>query len=222
MIMTRKTLLALPIGLATVWGGAANANLVSNGGFETEMPAGCQTLANPSLCTVPPPGWAISGDGVSIDTVFPHTGTYDIALATPSTDPNVGMLSQTITTTLGQNYTLTFFVMDEAGFALDTFTVSYGGFTDTITGDKAPLAYTEETFTVPGAGTTNLTFQGINDIAAWNLDDVSLDLQSAAVPEPAGSVLLGTGLILWIGLAIVVRRRGENKAGQCGSGAGGR
>jgi hypothetical protein len=205
--MFRTLLIALCLGLVAICGGRARADLVVNGGFETETPAGCQTAANPSACNVPPPGWTITGDGVSIDTAFPHTGTYDIAFATASTDPNIGMLSQALTTTVEQNYTLTFFVMDEAGFPLDTFTVSYGGFTDTITGDEAPFAYTQETFTVPGAGTANLTFEGINDIAAWNLDDVSLVLQSAAVPEPAAGILFGTALILWLCLFLPGRLR---------------
>jgi hypothetical protein len=202
--MSRTLLIALCLGLVGICGGRARADLVVNGGFETETPAGCQTPTNPSPCNVPPPGWTITGDGVSIDTVFPHTGTYDIAFATPSTDPDVGMLSQAITTTVGQNYTLTFFVVDESGFSLDTFTVSYGTFTDTITGDEAPFAYTEESFTVPGAGAANLVFEGINDIAAWNLDDVSV-MQAVPAPEPAGGTVLGTGVILW--LEFVRRRR---------------
>jgi len=205
--MSRTLSVVLWLGLVAICSGRAQANLVVNGGFETETPAGCQTTANPVPCNVPPRGWTVTGDGVSIDTVFPHTGTYDIAFATPSTDPNIGMLSQAITTTVGQNYTLTFFVMDEAGFPLDTFTVSYGGFTQTITGDEAPFAYTEESFTVPGAGAANLVFEGINDIAAWNLDDVSLTAVAAAVPEPAASALFGTALILWIGLVTPVRLR---------------
>jgi hypothetical protein len=197
--MSRAFLIALCLGLVAVCGGRARADLVINGGFETETPAGCQTAANPAPCTLPPPGWTITGDGVSIDTAFPNTGTYDIALATLSTDSNVGMLSQAITTTVGQNYALTFFVMDEAANALDTLTVSYGGFTTTITGDEARASYTEETFTVPGAGTANLTFEGINDIAAWNLDDVSLT-PVAAVPAP----VIGRGLRVFLAVATVL------------------
>jgi hypothetical protein len=90
---------------------------------------------------------------------------------------------------------------------LDTFAVSYGGFRQTITGDEAPFAYTKETFAVPGAGAANLVFEGINDIAAWNLDDVSLNLQSTGVPEPAGIALLGTALILWLGFVLPGRLR---------------
>jgi hypothetical protein len=203
--MSRIFLTALCLGLMALGSGAARADLVTNGGFETETPAGCQTAANPSPCTLPPPGWTVAGDGVSVDTGFPRTATYDTAFSTPSTDPNVGTLSQTITTVPGQNYTLTFYVMDETGFPLDTFTVSYDGFTDTITGDQAPFVYTEETFTVPGAGAASLSFQGINDIAAWNLDDVSLTAAAATVPEPAGGVLLVTALVLWFGV-ITLRR----------------
>jgi hypothetical protein len=206
--MFRTFLMALGLGLVALCGGRAQADLVVNGGFETQTPPGCQTLANSSPCNVPPAGWTITGNGVSIDTAFPHTGTYDIAFATASTDPNIGTLSQSIATTVGQNYTLTFFVVDEAGFPLNTFTVSYGGFTQRITGDQAAFAYTEESFTVPGAGTANLVFKGINDIAAWNLDDVSLNAVAAAVPEPAGAVLLWTALFAWLGLISCRRLRG--------------
>jgi hypothetical protein len=203
--MSRTLFIALCLGLVAIGGGRARADLVVNGGFEHETPAGCQIPPDTTACSSPPMGWTITGDGVSIDTAFPHTGNYDIALATGSTDSNVGMLSQSITTTVGQNYTLTFFVVDEAANVLDTFTVSYGGFTATLTGDEAPAAYTEESFTVPGAGAANLVFQGINDPAAWNLDDVSLNLQST--PEPAAGALLGTALILWLGLVLPGRLR---------------
>src|SRR5271165_942349 len=98
--MSRTLLIALCLGLVALCGGRARANLVVNGGFETENLVG-------GVPVPPPPGWTITGDGVSIDTVFPHTGTYDIAFATPSTDPSIGMLSQAITTSVGQNYTLT-------------------------------------------------------------------------------------------------------------------
>jgi PEP-CTERM motif len=37
-------------------------------------------------------------------------------------------------------------------------------------------------------------FEGINDIAAWNLDDVSLNPVAAAVPEPASLLLLAIAL----------------------------
>jgi hypothetical protein len=196
--MSRTLLIALCLGLVAICGGRAQADLVVNGGFETETPAGCQTAANPSPCDVPPPGWTITSDGVSIDTVFPNSGTYDIAFSTPSTDPNIGMLSQAITTTVGQNYTLTFFVVNEAGFPLNTFTVSYGTFTDTISGDEAPFAYTEESFTVSGAGAANLVFEGINDPAAWNLDDVSLN--QIAVPAP----VIGRGLTVFLAVGAIL------------------
>jgi hypothetical protein len=188
--MSRTFLIALCLGLVAICGGRARADLVVNGGFETESPAGCQIPPSMTPCNSPPSGWTISGDGVSIDATFPNTGNYDIAFATPSTDTNVGMLSQSITTDPSQSYTLTFFVADEAGpIPTDTLTVSYGGFTQTITGDEAPFSYTEETFTVQGDGTQNLVFEGINDNAAWNLDDVSFT-PIAAVPAP----VIGSGL----------------------------
>jgi hypothetical protein len=87
------------------------------------------------------------------------------------------------------------------------------GFTQTITGDEAAFAYIQETFTVPGAGMANLVFQGINDIAAWNLDDISLTLQSVSVPEPSTIALLGSALGMCFGLVAPVRRRDWRRIG---------
>jgi hypothetical protein len=75
-----------------------------------------------------------------------------------------------LSTEAGKSYTLSFAVLDEADFSGDTFTVQFGGFSATITGDQAappgnlPSLYTAETFIVPAAdivgGATVLAFKG--------------------------------------------------------------
>jgi hypothetical protein len=173
---------------AAMCGSADAANLVLNPGFET----GDFT------------DWVVTGDGVAIDTTFPNTGCCDAVFSATAVDPDVGVLSQTLSTETGKTYTLSFAVLDEAGFSGDTFTVQFGGFSTMITGDQAappgnlPSLYTAETFIVPAAdiisGTTVLRFKGLNDPilgADWNLDDVSVT--AAAVPEPRAWTLLFIG-----------------------------
>jgi hypothetical protein len=140
--------------VAALCGSAASANLVLNPGFETG------DFTN----------WTVIGDGIAIDTVFPNAGCCDATFSAATTDPDAGILSQTLSTEAGKSYTLSFAVLDEAGFNGDTFTVQFGGFSATITGDQAappgnlPSLYTAETFIVPGAdivgGATVLAFKG--------------------------------------------------------------
>lgn len=178
--ITMVTFLAL-----ASFAGPSMANLVGNPGFET----GDFT------------DWTLTGDGISIDSVFPHTGTYDAAFSALSADPNAGVLSQALTTTTGQGYTIGFALMDEAGFSSDTFTIGFGAFTTTVTGDMAPSTYVVFAFTAPGADIsstiTTLSFQGLQTLPTnqdWNLDDVSV----TGVPEPATWALL---VVAFAGLA---------------------
>lgn len=213
--MSYRTLLVLCVAIGLMCGEHARADVVANGGFETE------SLDASNAPISPPPGWAISGDGVVIDTVFPNTGTYDVAFSASSNDPNAGTLSQAIGTTPGLAYILQFALLDEAGFSGDSFIVTFGTFSATITGDAAaPFGnltslFTAESFVVPGTDITGpntlLVFQGLNDPAGgivWNLDDVSLT--AASVAEPPGFWVLGTALFAWAGVAVILAHRGRS------------
>jgi hypothetical protein len=194
--MLRKTLAAaVAAGFVTVSAGGARADLVTNGNFAT----GDFT------------GWTVVGDGISIDTAFANTGdTYDASFSAMTGEPNAGILSQQITTTPGASYNLSFALLDEAGYSFDTFTVSFGGFTATITGDQASGGYALVPFSIPGADitstSTTLSFQGMNSLSAdWNLDDVSLTpANMAGIPGPVagaglpGIIFASIGLLLWL------------------------
>ena len=186
-------ILASLIVAITICGPAAAANLVLNPGFET----GDFT------------DWTVAGEGIAIDNAFPNIGCCD-AVFTATTGPDAGVLSQTLSTEAGKSYTLSFAVLDEAGFNGDTFIAQFGDFSATITGDEAaspgnlPSLYTAMTFLVPAAdivgGATILSFKGLSDPGLgvdWNLDDASVT--AAAAPEPATWILLA---LAFGGLAI--------------------
>ena len=172
---------------------AARAQLVTNGGFETES-------ATPAI---PPPGWTASGTGMAVDNRFAQSGTYDVAFTALSTDTSPGILSQLIATTSGQSYSLSFWLLDQNTLpGADAFAVNFGGFTDSVLGSSLTTStYTNVVLAIPGSAVTStsttLSFQGLldpNSAASFNLDNVVLTATSANIPEPPTGALLGAAL----------------------------
>jgi hypothetical protein len=175
------TLLVLGLALSGIAVQSARANLVANGNFAMGDFTGWVSPVDPSIV---------------IDSNFaPPADTHDAAFT------GGGTLSQIVTTTAGQAYTLSFSLLNEAGFFLDSFTVGFGTFSATITGDTASV-YQTESFSVPGSdilGTsTTLSFQGDNPSGQnWNLSDVSIVSPLNAAPEPsAGAIFAGAFLMM--------------------------
>ena len=201
---TVRTILAC-LSMVAAGGGYARADLVANGGFETETPAGCQ-VSTAAICNTPPPSWSDNGAS-SVDATLPASGNYDAALGSLlSTAVLPGTLFQTLATTIGQDYTLSFAVLDEsAPSGLDSLLVSLGGFTTTLAAAAlSSTQYTTETFQVPGslisAASSVLQFSAINQLQNFNLDDVSVNASVTAVPEPSsGVLLLGSIGLFWAG-----------------------
>ena len=209
-MMTLATCLGATCALCLTAIPAARANLLTNGGFETES-------ATPAI---PPPGWTASGTGLAVDSSFAHTGTYDVAFSAVSTDPNPGILSQTVATTIGQSYTLSFWLLDQnPAVGNEAFNVSFGAFSTSYSGGSltggsyANLVVTIPTSDVTSTSTT-LSFTGIQDPSTptplFNLDDVSLTANSTAVPEPPAAALLGAALGL---TALFAARRRHRSCG---------
>ena len=211
--MLRSTVFSLSIGLAVACAGSAHANLINNGSFDT----GDFT------------DWSVTGDGIQIDTTFPNapTDAYDASFSAVAGDPTAGVLSQSVTTTVGEGYVLDFSLLDELGYpgnTLDIFTVSFGTFTITFYGQDAPSyadgidLYTDESLTIPGndvTGTsTTLSFEGQNATADWNLDDVELDpgTPPSGTPIPESSALALFCTMLIAGFAMRRRRGNERRS----------
>ncbi|MDP3072134.1 MAG: VPDSG-CTERM sorting domain-containing protein [Opitutaceae bacterium] len=173
-------------------------NLVTNGGFESGFAS-----------------WTYSGTPGTADigTGFPHSGTNHAAFGEY---PGFGNLSQTLTTSIGESYTLSFWLFHpvspaQFGQTPNGFNVSWNGSTlssFTLT-DAGPFAYTN--FTVSGlvatSTSTTLQFGFSHRPNYWVLDDVSVTagpLNATGVPDSGFTwVLFAVGLAA---LAMIRRR----------------
>jgi hypothetical protein len=200
--MNRIGLIGLIAALACGTAAQAAGNLVANGDFEANPADGTSIV-----------DWTVTGNGVADDQVFFNSPTHDVVFNGSSADPSNGVLSQDIATTAGAAYKLNFQLLSESGWFGDSFTVTFGGFSTTISGDQAAAAYTPEQFSILGSQvtgpTTTLSFQGGIDPqsatqAPWNLDDVSLTA-AGGVPEPAAWALMLSGFFA-VGAMIRSRR----------------
>ncbi len=152
----------------------ATADLVVNGGFET----GDFT------------GWTQSGntDYTGVTTGIANSGDY---AAYFGPDGSLGYLSQTLATTVGTNYELTFFLAGD-GQTPSEFQVTLGG----TTFDELNLpvfAYSAMSLTLTATSSSTLLQFGFrDDNGFFNLDDVSV----SAVPEPVSLTLSFLGAVV--------------------------
>lgn len=213
--LCRTASLALLAAGALAFAAPVHAQIVTNGGFEDSTSADGHFT-----------GWTLSGnaDFTSANPntfVFgnPHSGDFAAWLGPSSSD---GFLSQTLATTVGQTYTLTYWLAVDtpASPTVNDFITSFNGQTVFTQSNLAPTDshtdsaddYTKFSFsTVATSTSTPLQFGFRNDTSEFRLDDVSVSNTTAPVPEPSTLVSLAVLLSL-TGAVVVARRRKALKA----------
>ena len=157
---------------------AQAVNLITNGDFETGNFTGWINDGNQSVGTNNP---APSNNGTNV-AYFGKVGS-------------LGFISQTVSTSLGQNYTLSYDFFSD-GSTPNQFQVQVNGTTlfDQLNMPAAP--FTNYSFNFTGTGSDKIQFGGRNDPTYQQLDNVIVDVAaSTAVPEPftiVGTLIGGT------------------------------
>jgi hypothetical protein len=159
----------------------ALADLIANGGFETGDFTGWTVVLDvtypASITTLP---------------AYVHSGTYAAQVAGSA---SYNELSQTVSTTPGQYYALSFWLNTIT--TGNDFRALWDG-NAVLTGNITPQGYVQYSYVVGGTGSDTVEFDGRNVPGWFYLDDVSLT-PTNAVPEPSGVVALlglcGMGLL---------------------------
>jgi hypothetical protein len=183
MKKSMKVVISAFLGALSFISASANANLVTNGGFET---------GNFS-------GWALGGNTgfISLQGSAAHSGNFGFHAGPVGSD---GTLSQTLTTAAGATYELDFWLRNDNG-PVNDFTATIDGNQALALTNSSSFSYTHVVYDfVASSNSTVLQFAFRQDPSFWDLDDVAVN----AVPEPATLGIFGLSLL---GLGAVRRRK---------------
>lgn len=180
--------IAAAVSLAVV-APAAHANLIQNGGFETGNFTNWTVTGNLAIASNP-----YFGAGTAAN------GKYFAVFNSGDTAPN-GVLSQTVTSVAGHNYTLSFAYGSgqNGGFqsmmasATDSAGSMLGSLFDTATTANAFMA-TTFTFRADSTATT-ISFADYPGNYTISNDGFLDNVSVSAVAEPTSLALLATGLV---------------------------
>jgi hypothetical protein len=175
----------------------ASANLVTNGNFDADSPDS----------GVAPLGWTLvlapSGSDFFVGS-GPGFGPFS-----PPNSANFGatggfddVLSQVLSTTPGQAYTISFELAHDSTNNVNDFSANFGTNQILSLTNTAEFAYTLYSFTdTATSSSTTISFAGRENPAWYDLDNVDVEV-ATAVPEPGslavfGAALFGLGMLSW-------------------------
>lgn len=187
--------------LATMLAGAAvqasASNIVTDPGFEMGIPGSYTGAMGDGWVVTAGTGAICNVNGAGCGNAGPaHTGTQ---MAFLDWSNSFNTISQTLTTVVGQTYTISFWVFGDHPNLLN---VTFGG--STLFNGTAPSIgrYVQFTFDSTATSTaTVLAFSGQRTVGGVELLD---DVSASSVPESSSFLLLGTGLL---GAAAGLRRK---------------
>lgn len=169
-------------------------NLVTNPGFETGNFNGYDV------------SMAISGSNLSVSQNDPHAGRY--AAQFSDTAKSYDILSQTLSTTPGASYSLSFYLANSYNNAGGNgFKAEFGSTVLLNQVNSATSGFTLYTYTVTATDTsTNVFFEGYNASGFYALDDISVN---AVLPEPG---TWAGGALLLVAAGLILRQRQRRSA----------
>ena len=161
-------------------------------------PSGTNLVANGNFATGDFTNWTLGGNDSNtpapqlyIDTTAQGGSTYAAAIGSMGAD---GTLSQTIATTAGQTYTLSFWLQNEGSTGND-FKAIWNGQTLLSLTNAAQFGYTEYTYTVTAtSSTTTLEFSAANIPSNWDLDNISLTANGTSTTTPPAAPVISSGV----------------------------
>lgn len=191
------TLMLLVIG--TFGAPAAQAGLITNGGFETGDFTGWDLSGNIGFGT----GVCLTGGTFLGSACTANSGSY-AAVSGPFQTP--GDISQTLTTETGHSYDLQFFFRNDnlGSTPSNSLNVIWNGSVVSSFVNELDHGFLEVDLfgLLASSNSTQLTFEFVNNPGGFFLDDVSVD----AVPEPSALILVAMALLSLLGLGHLSRR----------------